>query len=95
MHCGRTTTELLFTECKTYDHFKRIDTARIMTLSKAFPGAVLVFATLRKELSIEEKKLLYRLVNRGRKYWKADRPYNPVLILTGSELFAESRPEHS
>jgi len=92
---GRTTTEILFAECKTYDHFKRIDITRMVTLSKAFPGAVLVFATLRQNLTKEEKKLLRPLVNRGRKYWKADRPYNPVLILTGTELFGTFRPEYS
>lgn len=26
---------------------------------------------------------------RGRRYWKSDRPLNPVLILTGTELFAD------
>lgn len=35
---GRTTTELLFAECKTYDHFKHKDIARMTMLSKAFPG---------------------------------------------------------
>jgi hypothetical protein len=95
MRYGHTTTEILFAECKTYDYFKPVDIARMMTLSKAFPGAVLVFATLRRDLTTVEKKLLRPLVNRGRKYWKAERPYNPVLILTGTELFADFRPEYS
>jgi hypothetical protein len=92
---GRTTTETLFAECKTYDFFKRGDVDRMVTLSKAFPGAILLFATLRKELTEAEKKLLRPFVNSGRKYWKEERPYNPVLILTGTELFSVYRPEES
>ena len=38
-------------------------------------------------LTKTEKKLLRPFVNRCRRYWKAERPYNPVLILTGNELF--------
>jgi hypothetical protein len=92
---GRTTIETLFAECKTYDHFKRDDIDRMLALSKGFPGAILVFATLRKDLTDAEKKLIRPFVNRGRKYWKAERPYNPVLILTATELFAVFRPEQS
>jgi hypothetical protein len=92
---GRTTSETVFAECKTYGHFKRADIDRMLALSKGFPGAILVFATLRKELTTAEKKLMRPLVNRGRKYRKEDRPYNPVLILTGTELFSASRPERS
>jgi len=84
-----------FAECKTYDHFRQVDVKRMMALAKDFPGVILVFATLRKELTANEKNLLRPLANRGRKYWKAERPYNPVLILTGTELFADFRPEYS
>ncbi len=94
VHYGQTTIETVFAECKTYDYFRQVDVKRMMALAKDFPGAILVFATLRKELTENEKKLLRPLVNRGRKYWKAERPYNPVLILTGTELFADFRPEY-
>ncbi len=93
---GRSTIETLFAECKTYNHFKREDIDRMLGLSKGFPGAILVFATLRKNLTEIEKKLMRPLVNRGRKYWKEDRPYNPVLILTATELFESYlRPEQA
>jgi len=95
VHYGRTTIETVFAECKTYDHFRQVDVKRMLALAKDFPGAILVFATLRKELTENEKKLLRPFVNRGRKYWKAERPYNPVLILTGTEIFADFRPEYS
>lgn len=94
MPFGRTTIELVFAECKTYDQFERKDIQRMQLIAQNFPGAVLVFATLRTELTDREKRLLRPLVNKGRKYWKADRPCNPVLILTGIELFSEWRPEY-
>ena len=92
---GHKKTELIFVECKTYKHFTKEDTERLKFLAQQFPGAFLVFATLNRKLSEKEKKLLRPVVNRGRKYWKAERPYNPVLILTGTELFSNSRPPYS
>jgi hypothetical protein len=52
----------------------------------------MVFATLKKALTANEKRLLRPLVNRGRKYWKAARPYNPVIILTANELLTDRGP---
>jgi hypothetical protein len=57
-----------------------------------FPGAILVFATLRKALDESERKILRKIANRGRRYWKPDRPINPVMILTGNELLADKAP---
>lgn len=85
-------TELIFAECKTFGLFKRRDAVRMLSIAKEFPGAVLVFATLREELNEKEKEALKPVVNRGRRYWKSERPYNPVLILTGNELFADGDP---
>jgi len=89
---GNTKTELIFSECKTYNHFDKKDANRMRILGEQFPGAFLVFATLNKTLTEKEKRLLRPVVNRGRRYWKADRPFNPVLILTGTELFSEFGP---
>lgn len=85
-------TELILAECKTYNEFAAGDARRMRQLADDFPGAVLVFATLRKSLTNQEKRLIRPIVNRGRRYWKADHPYNPVLILTGVELFADRDP---
>ena len=82
-------TEVIFAECKTFNDFQKKDADRMGKLGEAFPGAVLVFATLKESLSNDEKAILCRLVNRCREYWKNERPVNPVLILTGTELFAE------
>jgi len=89
---GYVKTELIFAECKTYNRFNKCDADRMKLLADQFPGAVLVFATLRKSLTKKEKRLLCPVVNRGRRYWKAECPFNPVLILTGTELFADWRP---
>jgi hypothetical protein len=85
---------VLFAECKTYDRFEAKDFMRMRQLAKAFPGALLVFSTLRKSLSPQEIKGITRIAKRGRKYWKSERPINPVLILTGTELLHFSRPPH-
>jgi hypothetical protein len=56
------------------------------------PGAVLVFATLAQEFSARDKQLLTPFVRACRKYGKMDRPKNPVLLLTGIELFSGFGP---
>jgi len=83
-----TTQELVFAECKTYNKFEKKDIDRMKTLAKEFPGAVLVFATMRESLTGSEKKMIKPLVNSGRRHWKAEQTYNPVIILTGTELFS-------
>ena len=82
-------TDLIFAECKTFNSFLKKDTDRIRDLGKTFPEAVLVFAKLAESLSDEEKKILCPLVNRSRKNRKNGRPFNPILILTGTELISE------
>ena len=57
-----------------------------------FPGAIIVFSTLRKSLTAKEGGLLRIVANKGRRYFKAERPYNPVMVLNGAELFADWRP---
>ena len=82
--------ELIFAECKTFNCFEKKDIKRMVDLGKAFPDAVLVFATLKEQLSDNEKKILRPMVNNSRKNWKKGIPFNPVLILTGTELFWQS-----
>jgi hypothetical protein len=81
---------IAFGECKTYGHFEERDFKRMRALAKAFPGAVLVFSTLRKGLTDFEIKKIAGIARRGRKYWKSERPLNPVLVLTGTELLSFS-----
>ena len=82
-------TERIFAECKTFNAFQQKDCDRMINLGDAFPGAVLVFATLNESLRDEEKCLLRSVVDRFHKDRKNNHPLNPVLILTGTELFSE------
>lgn len=91
----RTPSSLLFAECKSYGRFELRDIERMTTLGAEFPGAILVFATFRKALSEREKRMLRKVAKRGRKYSVLDPNHNPVLVLTGIELFANFRPPKS
>ena len=62
----------------------------MVDLGKAFPGAIIAFAKLEEHLRDEEKTILCALVNRSRKNRLNNRPFNPILILTGKELFWKS-----
>jgi hypothetical protein len=85
---------LMFGEAKTYSQFTAKDFERMRFLGKTFPGAVLVFSTLRNSLTPKEIAGLTRVAKAGRKYWKAERPVNPVLVLTGTELLAHHGPPY-
>ena len=82
--------ELIFAECKTFNDFQKKDVDRMKDLGKSFPGSVLVFAKLGESLDDDEKRILRLVVNRSRKSRKNGRPFNPILILTGTELFWQS-----
>jgi hypothetical protein len=83
-----------FGECKTYRRFEPPDFERMSQLAEAFPGAVLVFSTLRDSLTKTEVAAMKRIAKAGRRYWKAERPINPVMILTGTELLSRDRMPH-
>jgi hypothetical protein len=85
---------VMFGESKTYGRFERADFERMRYIAKTFPGAVLVFSTLRKNLTSKEISEIIRIAKLGRKYWKAERPINPVLVLTGTELLSQSGPPY-
>jgi len=71
---------------KSYNRFTGRDLRRARRLAEAFPGAVLVFATLRPELESAERKSLARLALWGRKRLRYERLRAPVLVLTQHEL---------
>ena len=83
-------TELIFVECKTFKSFEEEDTKRMLNLGKQFPGAVLVFATLKESLSDDEKRIIKDMVNCNRENKKNKRPFNPIMILTGTELISDA-----
>jgi hypothetical protein len=85
-------TETIFGECKSFNGFTEKDIRRMTALAEDNPDAILVFATLASQFSDRDKRLLTPFVKRRRKYAKLDRPKNPVLLLTGTELFSDFGP---
>lgn len=80
---------LIFGESKTYNEFTKRDVDRMQQIANAFPGSVIVFCTLRSKLNSHEKKIISHLAKKGRKFLKAEEWINPVLILTGIEMFGD------
>lgn len=80
-------------ECKSFatECFKPKDFARLRALGSLLPGAYLVAATLKDELSSKEIEGLKRVARWG---WTQLRP-NPLIILTGVELFADDPFSHA
>ena len=85
-------TEIIFGECKSFNAFREKDVERMGVIAADNPGAVIVFATLAPEFSDTEKRLLAPFVRACRKYGELERPKNPVLLLTGTELFSALGP---
>ncbi len=82
-------TDIIFGECKSFgaECFTEIDIDRMKRLSELIPGSVLVFSTLKEELSNKEKILLSELALWGREEIDNETTRAPVIILTGLELF--------
>jgi hypothetical protein len=80
-------------ECKSFkEQFEPRDLRRARDLAKLFPGALLVFATLREELEPAEKRRIAALARAGRQRTTAERWRNPVMVLTAHELLGRFGP---
>lgn len=93
-------TEIIFGESKSFgkDVFKEENIQNAMHLAQTFPGAALVFATMKEadEISKEEVLRLRKLAEWGREYDKEKKQSRaPVIILTGTELFAADLLVHA
>jgi hypothetical protein len=84
---------LVFGEAKSFaaEAFQQKDVDRLQKIGAKFPGSFLVFSTLKDQLSDDEKQLIRQLALDGRRLGEDGLPLNPVIILTGFELFAEWR----
>jgi hypothetical protein len=80
---------LFIGECKSFNRFGERDFARAAQAASLFPGAVLCFCTFNESLEENEIKGLTRLAQQGRKRMDVGKQTNPVLILTGKELFSD------
>lgn len=76
-------------ECKSFNTFEKRDHARARQAMELFPGAILCIATFRDELNPSEKRRLRAIANAGRERLSPGHQRNPVIILTGKELFGQ------
>ena len=82
--------DLLIGETKSFgkgDLIKDEDVARLKKVAGYFPGAIIVCSVLRDHFSDKEKARLSRLVHWARRPNQDCEPTNPVVLLTGNELF--------
>lgn len=94
-------TEVILGEAKSFggrqkERFEDKDVARLKELAQRFPGSICVFATLRDRADFQPAEIerLRRFADWGRLYDRTlHRPRAPVLILTGTELFARHSVE--
>jgi hypothetical protein len=70
------------------------DVRRLRLIGTKLPGTVLVIAVLKNELSSREKKRIGRLALWGREPMADGSRRAPVVVLTGTELFAPHHVEH-
>lgn len=82
--------QMVFGECKSFgkECFQQKDVLKLKILGSFFPGSILVFATMKEELSKAEKKIISSLALWGRRYSRSSEYRAPVIVLTGTELFA-------
>lgn len=85
-------TEVVFGEAKSFgkEAFEEKDVERLRLLADTFPGAILVFATMKEaaDLSKREIKLIRQLAEWGREFDRERLGIRaPVVLLTGTELF--------
>jgi len=87
---------LVFGEGKSFatESFKAEDVARMRKLAEKFPGAFHVFAALKTDLTDAEKTGIGEFATWGRERLPDGRPRAPVIVLTGTELFAGWEVEH-
>ena len=83
---------LIFAECKTHVIFRPEDISRMAKLSRAFSGALIIFATLNTKLSTGEISRIRALVFRARNRRLKGKSFSDVLIITANELLSTVSP---
>jgi hypothetical protein len=82
---------VVFGEAKRFgtEIFKERDVQRMKSLAEAIRGSYVVFYALKKEFSSVEQKRIRKLADWGRVPQKTGEPRAMVIVLTGTELFAD------
>jgi len=81
---------LIFGEAKSLGQGELIkpkDLATLRSIGQKLPGAFLVVSVLRDSFTVKEKKLLQKFIKWARRPDESGRATNPVILLTGKELF--------
>lgn len=90
-HFGETLEpDLLIGETKSFgkgDLIKDEDITRLKRVAGYFPGSIIVCSVLRNHFTDGEKSRLEKLVHWARRPSQLHQPTNPVVLLTGNELF--------
>lgn len=81
-------THVVHAECKSFNNFEKRDITRMEDLAEAFPGAVIIFSTLKESLQETEIEIIGALAHTERKKRLRGVPCSPVVVLTGIELFS-------
>jgi hypothetical protein len=89
---GNSTVVPIFSDCKSWNNFDEKGVKNLENLGQQTPGAILVFSTFKKTLEASEIALLTALIKRSRKNRTVRKPFNQIMILTGTELFADFGP---
>src|SRR5690606_17794164 len=71
------------------DLIKSKDLAKLKEIGAKMPGAFIAIAVLREDFTPTEKELIVPFVKWARRPNSVGEPTNPVLLLTGTELFYE------
>lgn len=89
-HDGTDPPDLLVGEAKSMgrgDLIKSHDLAKLRTIGKRLPGATIVISVMRAEFNDGEKERLRPFAKWARRPDKSGNPTNPLILLTGVELF--------
>ena len=84
--------EVIFGECKSWNALSSADVRKMRRVSRAFPGSVIAFCTLKDRLASPEIKMLSRFAMAGRQPSQHRRWSTPLIILTSRELFSKDGP---
>jgi hypothetical protein len=71
------------------------DISRMRSIAEKLPESVIVIAVLRDGFTENEKLILRKLVNWGRRLNSVGEPTNPVLLLTSTELTMDNYISHT
>lgn len=90
-------TAVIFGEAKSFasEAIKAKDCSLLKELGRRFPGTFLVAAVMKAKLSANERRLLNALASWGRIPGSDGMPRSPVIVLTGTELFADGGLEEA